>query len=142
MTLTFKGEAPGTVAPDRVVDVEPIFVSVLEEGGWDPSTGTQGTGPLPATRVTFIGDRAPNDPWTDAVAQIDVWADSPDAAGAEAASIATFWGTILRGDVDDAYISGAWIVTEPRSFPDPATDVPRYLMEVALRIHPKESADG
>lgn len=91
--------------------------------------------PLPAVRVSLIGG-APATRWEwRPELQIEAWAEDEMTAGTLATSLREVW-TTFRGPVDGGFVSGAWIVSEPRHVPDDQTDLARYLLVGAFAVHP------
>lgn len=112
----------------------PRFVrALLDLGLANVSTQSRAAGPYPAVRVSYLYDRTPSAPFVTAVAQIDVWHPDDLVAGDLAFDIANRWPGV-RGTLDGAFVSGAWVQNSPRPFPDPDTSAARYLLEVGLTI--------
>lgn len=127
---------------ERLVFADPIAVAVLRLAGLVENISTEASGAdsqLPAARVTVVSDLDVNAPWSTPTVQVDVWAEDASVAGQLATDLATFCLNFTARDVDDAYVSGVWLESRPRPFPDNDTHAARYLFEFGLRIHPEES---
>lgn len=118
---------------------DPVVVALLvqhfgDEVGDRVSIDTVGL--VPSLRVSNTGDReAPSNWERTPIFQVEVWHSSAFAAGTLATRIANEWPSIRRVNVAGAFVSGAWVETNPRPLPADDTDLARYFLEVGLRLH-------
>lgn len=117
----------------------PVFIRLLLDMDlFGESVSTNGAGApeqFPAARVLLLNDRTPQQPWTTAVAQVDVYGDDELATGDLAFVVAERWRTgILPGVYAGSRVERGWVESLPRPFPDPETHAARYLMELGLVI--------
>jgi len=98
--------------------------------------GTSLNQTLPAVRVTLLYYLASGGRWErHPVFQIEAWATNEAQADTLATDIANHWPD-FRGNVGQAYISGAWLHSDgPIPMPDQSTNLFRYQFEAALSIH-------
>lgn len=73
------------------------------------------------------------------VVQLSAWGDGPSGKGTAATVIRTARAVVLAAagmSVARGVITDSRTVQPPRWLPDPETDRPRYVCDMALRVHP------
>lgn len=123
--------------------IDPVFIALLRAAPltqYGSRVGVDIENPLPALRVSVIRDReSAVTHWERTpIAQVEVWAEPKQdlLAGTIAAQLVAYWRTITPQTISGAYVSGAWVETNPRPMADTESDKTRYLFEVGLRLHP------
>lgn len=117
---------------------DPVFISVLLDlaGPYGKRVGLDIQTPLPSLRVVTVRDYDAPSAWERTpLAQVEVWANTKAEAGELAATVSHLWRTVRKGFHGGAFVSRAWVDSEPIHFPDNTTDKARYLMVLGLRIH-------
>lgn len=119
---------------------DPVLISTLA----DLPTLTEYTGDrvgtatdtmLPALRISKVGDyEPPTEEHATPIYRIEVWAEDELTAGTIAWVIRNTWPTLVPHVVLDAYVYARWIDIDPRHLPDPETGLPRYLIDVGIRL--------
>lgn len=90
---------------------------------------------LPALRLTLIPAGSPKDwQWT-ATYEVEAWAEDELDAGNLITAVRAAWPS-FRGPIPGGYVSGAWVVWEPRALHDKDTGLARYTITVACHVHP------
>jgi len=125
--------------PDPVLITTLVDLPTLSEYTAD-RVGTATDATLPALRVAKVGDaEPPTEEQATPIYRIEVWAEDEMTAGDIAWIIRNTWPTLVPAVVRDAYVYARWIDIDPRPLPDPSTGLPRYLIDVGIRlsgVHP------
>ena len=119
---------------------DPVLITILSNlpalaqyTGERVGTATDAT--LPALRVAKVGDAEPStEEQATPIYRIEVWADDEWTAGTIAWIIRAAFPTFEQEVVDDAYVYARWVDLDPRPLPDPETELPRYLIDVGIRL--------
>lgn len=90
---------------------------------------------LPAARITKVGDHEEPSRWeATPLYQVEIWDEDELNAGRIAWDLYNGWPHVGREVVLDALVHGRWSETYPFPSPDPATELPRYILTVGLRL--------